>query len=143
MSGIQELFSGMRASSSGLSAERIRMDVIAKNLANAQTTHTPEGGPYRRQTVVFEPMLQRAENGANEVVGVRAAKIAADFSTPMESVHNPASPDADSNGDVDMPNVNPVAEMVDLISASRSYEANLSAQDAFVQMAERALRLAQ
>jgi flagellar basal-body rod protein FlgC len=143
MSGIQNLFSGMRASSSGLAAERIRMDVIAKNLANAQTTHTPEGGPYRRQTVWFEPLLQRAENGQMEIGGVRVAKVAPDLVTPMERVHNPGHPDADQNGDVTMPNVNPVQEMVDLISASRAYEANLNAQDTFVAIAERALRLAQ
>lgn len=143
MSGISHLFSGMRASSSGLAAERIRLDVIARNLANAETTHTPEGTPYRRQEVWFEPMLQRAENGAVEVHGVKVGGVQSDFATPMERILNPGHPDADSDGYVTMPNVNTTHEMVDLISASRAYEANLSAQESFVAMAERALRLAQ
>ncbi|MCE9593727.1 MAG: flagellar basal body rod protein FlgC [Planctomycetes bacterium] len=143
MSGISHLFSGMRASSSGLAAERIRLDVIAKNLANAETTRTPEGTPYRRQEVWFEPLLQRAENGAVEVRGVKVGGVQSDFATAMERILSPGHPDADADGYVTMPNVNTTHEMVDLISASRAYEANLSAQESFVAMAERALRLAQ
>ena len=143
MSGISNLFSGMRASSSGLAAERIRLDVIARNLANAETTRTPEGVPYRRQTVWFEPLLQRAEDGSMQVSGVKVGGVNSDYASPMERILNPGHPDADAQGYVTMPNVNTTAEMVDLISASRAYEANLSAQESFIQMAERALRLAQ
>jgi flagellar basal-body rod protein FlgC len=143
MSGLSQLFSGMRASSSGLAAERARLDVIAKNLANAETTRTPEGVPYRRETVWFEPLLQRAEDGKSQVIGVKVGGVRPDFTTTMPRVLNPGHPDADSQGYVTMPNINTTNEMVDLISASRAYEANLSAQESFVQMAERALRLAQ
>ncbi|MCK6445918.1 MAG: flagellar basal body rod protein FlgC [Planctomycetes bacterium] len=142
MGGISHLFSGMRASSSGLAAERLRMDVIARNLANAETTHTPEGVPYRRQVVWFESMLERAEGGP-EVVGVKVRGVQPDMVSPMEKVLNPGHPDADASGYVTMPNVNTTHEMVDLISASRAYEANLSAQESFVSMAERALRMLQ
>lgn len=137
------MFSGMRASSSGLAAERIRMDVIAKNIANAQTTRTPEGGPYKRQVVFFEPILERARNGQTEIEGVRVSKVAEDRTSAPERVFNPAHPDSDPDGYVTMPNVNTTQEMVDLISASRAYEANLAAQESFVSMAERALRLLQ
>lgn len=143
MSGISDLFSGMRASSSGLAAERTRLDIIAKNLANAETTHTPEGVPYRRQSVWFEPLLQRAETGKLEVVGVKVGGVQPDYASPMERILNPGHPDADGAGYVTMPNVNTTHEMVDLISASRAYEANLTAQESFIAMAERALRLAQ
>lgn len=143
MGGIGSLFSGMRASSSGLAAERIRMDVISKNIANAQTTHTPEGGPYRRQLTCFEPLLARAEGGGTDTFGVRVSKVIADDQTPLERVFNPGHPDADAAGYVAMPNVQTTSEMVDLISASRAYEANLTAQESFISMAERALRLAQ
>lgn len=143
MSGIDKLFSGMRASSSGLQAERARMNVIAKNLANASTTKTPEGGPYKRQLVLFEPMLEQAEGAGREVVGVRVSKVVSDHVRPGERVFNPSHPDRDADGYVTMPNVDSTQEMVDLISAARSYEANLAAQESFVSIAERALRLAQ
>lgn len=143
MTGIDKLFSGMRAASSGMAAEHTRIDVVAKNIANANTTRTPEGGPYRRQLVHFAPMLQRAMDGKNEVVGVRVAKIAADDSTPLPRIFDPSHADADSTGYVTLPNVNPVMEMADLITATRAYEANVSAQEQFVSMAERALRLIQ
>jgi flagellar basal-body rod protein FlgC len=143
MDGIRKMFEGMRASSSALAAERVRIDVIAKNLANAQVTHTPDGGPYRRQLVRFAPILRRAENGAREVAGVHVAGIEPDLKTPFERVRIPGHPDADADGFVAMPNVNPTLEMADLITAVRAYEANLNAAEGFVKMAERALRLAQ
>ena len=106
MDGVGNLFSGMRASATGLSAERIRIDVIAKNLANAETTRTPEGGPYRRQVVHFEPLLRRVAGGKTEPAGVRVSKVADDMVTPMENVFDPHHPDANENGFVTMPNVN-------------------------------------
>jgi flagellar basal-body rod protein FlgC len=143
MDGIGQLFTGMRASATGLSAERIRIDVIAKNLANAETTRTPSGGPYRRQVVHFEPLLRRLANGREEAAGVRVARVTDDMQTPMERIFDPHHPDADAAGYVTMPNVNATREMADLITAMRAYEANLSAQEAYMRMAERALRLAQ
>lgn len=143
MTSIDKLFSGLRTSSSGMSAERVRIDVIAKNLANAEVTHTASGGPYRREVVRFAPILQRAADGKKEVTGVRVTGIEPDTKTPFERVRIPGHPDADANGWVTMPNVNPTLEMADLITATRAYEANANAADNFVRMAERALRLAQ
>ncbi len=146
MSSIRNLFSGFRATASGMAAERVRMDVIAKNLANAQTTRMPGDGPtepYRRQVARFEPILRRLENGETVTDGVRVSEISGDFKTPFDELYNPTHPDADAAGIVRMPNVNTMKEMADLMTAVRAYEANLRAQDTFVRMAERALRLAQ
>ena len=144
MSGINNLFSGMRISSSALSAERTRIDVISKNIANAESTSMPDGsGPYRRQVVNFSPILERALDGTPEVAGMKVSSITPDTSTPFPVLHDPSHRDHDAQGNVTMPNVNVVSEMADLILAMRSYEANLNSQDNFVKMAERALRLAQ
>lgn len=140
MEGIGKLFAGFQSAASGLAAERARVDVIARNLANAQTTSTPEGGPYRRQVVRFEPLLARAANGQLEARGVRVAGVEADTSTPFQRVFDPNHPDADEQGFVSLPNVNTAMEMADLITAMRAYEANAVMQETFVQMAERALR---
>jgi len=146
MDGIRSLFRGFRATASGMTAERIRMDVIARNIANANTTRMPgssEPNPYRRQVVHFAPILHELEGGKQEVRGVRVTEIAPDTTTPFEEIPDPTHPDADENGIVRMPNVNTMKEMADLMTAVRAYEANLKAQDSFVRMAERALRLAQ
>jgi flagellar basal-body rod protein FlgC len=143
MEGIDKLFSGMRTAASGMAAERVRIDTVAKNIANANTTRTPEGGPYCRQLVHFAPLLERASGGRSEVVGVRVAKVADDQRTPMPRIFDPAHPDADGEGYVTLPNVNAVMEMADLIASTRAYEANVAAQEQFVAMAERALRLVQ
>jgi len=117
------MFDALSISSTGMSAERLRMDVIAENLANAETTRTPEGGPYRRQEVV----LEQASPSFGEVLGgVRVAGIVSD-SSPARRVYDPGHPDADKQGYVTLPNVNPVNEMVDLITAQRGYEANVTA----------------
>jgi flagellar basal-body rod protein FlgC len=140
MNAIERLFSGMRISSGGLLAERARIDVIAENIANARTTRTPEGGPYRRKLVVFEPLL--ADEGDSAVPsGVALPRVIEDRRTPYELVLDPSHPDARADGMVELPNVNTVMEMADLITALRAYEANLTAQQTFVQMAERALEL--
>lgn len=143
MDQLGNLFTGMRAAATGLSAERTRIDTIASNIANAQTTRTPDGGPYRRQVVNFAPILQRAESGRVESVGVEVTGITDDMQTPFEPVFDPGHPDADAEGFVFMPNVNTTREMADLITAVRAYEANLSVQESFMKMAERALRMAQ
>jgi flagellar basal-body rod protein FlgC len=144
MGNISQLFSAMRSSSSGLSAERTRIDVISRNIANAQTTSMPDGsGPYRRQVVHFAPILERSAHGQLAASGVRVKQVAYDVTTPFEVVHDPSHPDADQAGNVRMPNVNTIKEMADLITAMRSYESNLKAQEGFFEMARQALRLAQ
>jgi flagellar basal-body rod protein FlgC len=133
-------FGALDVSASGLSAERMRMDVTAENLANAQTTRGPNGGPYRRKDVVlqtvqadgFQTALASAAGSvpgggrSQQPGGVQVAGIAQDPSAPR-MVYDPGHPDANAQGYVAMPNVNPVTEMVDLISASRAYEANVTA----------------
>ncbi len=119
-------------SASGMTAERLRLDAISSNLANMNTTRTSEGGPYRRLLAVLEP--------GPEGKGVRVARIVQDESPPL-LVHNPGHPDADADGNVAMPNVNPVLEMVDMISATRAYEANVAAFNAAKAMAAKALEI--
>lgn len=143
MSGIHKLFEGLRTSASGMSAERVRIDVIAKNLANSEVTKTPEGEPYRREVVRFAPILRKTEQGLKPTGGVRVAAIEKDTKTPFERVRIPGHPDADADGWVTMPNVDTTLEMADLMTAVRAYEANANAADNFVRIAERALRLAQ
>jgi flagellar basal-body rod protein FlgC len=140
MSGTDGFFSGMRIAATGLSAERERMDVIAENLANARTTRTPEGGPYRRKVVLFEPLLVEVE-GEERTLGVSASRVDVDSASDFERVLDPGHPDAGPDGIVLYPNVNTVMEMADLITAMRAYEANLTAQENFTRMAERALDL--
>ena len=124
------MFDALSISSTGMSAERLRMDVIAENLANAETTRTPQGGPYRRQEVVLE---QAGASFGDVLGGVRVAGIVSDASPPRR-VYDPGHPDADKQGYVTLPNVNPVNEMVDLITAQRGYEANVTAMSAAKQM---------
>jgi len=142
MSGIEKLFSGMRVSASGLTAERTRIDVIAENIANARTTRTPDGGPYRRKVVLFEPLLEKAADGSTRVGGIAQPEIISDVKTPFDRIMDPSHPDADEEGMVALPNVNTVMEMADMVSALRAYEANLTVQEGFMRMAERALELA-
>jgi len=141
MEGIDRFFSGLRISSTGLLAERARIDVIAENIANARTTRTSDGGPYRRKMVVFEPLLEDALGRASLDGGV-TSRVVQDMSTPFERVMDPGHPDADAEGMVAYPNVDTVMEMAELISAIRAYEANVTAQENFIRMAERALELA-
>ena len=145
MDGTNGFFTGMRICASGLTAERERMDVIAENLANARTTRTPDGGPYRRKIVLFEPILQEVEGEYDEdgvrMAGVKATRVGVDRVTDFERVLDPGHPDAGPDGMVLYPNVNTVMEMADLITSMRAYEANLTAQENFVRMAERALDL--
>ena len=142
-------FGGLEISASGLTAERLRMDVTAENLANAQTTRGANGQPYRRKEVVlqeapgsFGATLSRAMGGAagSNGAGVQVAGVVED-STPLKRVYDPGHPDADAQGYVSMPNVDTVTEMVDLISAQRAYEANVTAMQAAKQMFSRTLEL--
>jgi flagellar basal-body rod protein FlgC len=124
------LFDALRISASGMSAERLRMDVIAGNLANANTTRGADGLPYQRKEVV----LQQAPGSFGQVLGgVMVAGIVNDPAPPRR-VYDPGHPDADKDGYVTLPNVQPVEEMVDLITSSRGYEANVTAMNAAKQM---------
>jgi flagellar basal-body rod protein FlgC len=123
------LISGIDITADALTAQKTRLDVVAQNIANAQTTRTPEGGPYKRRQVSFETELVRRTDGSTFET-VRVGGVTPD-PTPGQQVYNPQHPDAGANGMVTMPNVNLAFEMVDLITASRAYEANLSfAKDA-------------
>ncbi|MBO2518178.1 MULTISPECIES: flagellar basal body rod protein FlgC [Limnochorda] len=136
------LFGAMDVSASGLTAERLRMDLIASNLANANTTRTPEGGPYRRLMAVLVPEAVRSAGHPMKRVGggVRVQAIIQD-PNPPRLVYQPDHPDADAEGYVAYPNVNPVTEMVDLITATRAYEANVTAFNAAKGMATKALEI--
>jgi flagellar basal-body rod protein FlgC len=149
------LFGSLDISASALSAERLRMDVTAENLANAQSTRTANGGPYRRKEVVqeangdggFAGALASARaagvgsaTGGGPQGGVKVTAVTED-QTPNRLVYDPSHPDANAQGYVSMPNVNPVTEMVDLITASRSYEANVTAMQTAKQMFTKTLDL--
>ena len=128
--------STLRISGSALNAERIRLDTISQNIANSQTTRGPDGRAYRRRMAVFEA-IPADQPGAG---GVHVTEVT-ESSAPMEQVYNPGHPDADARGYVEMPNVNPVEEMVDLMAATRAYEANIAAVNATRTLVARALDL--
>jgi flagellar basal-body rod protein FlgC len=136
------LFSATQISSSGLAAERLRMEVAAANIANAQATSTEGGGAYRRQQVVFSSALESAMGsaGAGGLHGVQVKGVVDDPST-MPKVHLPGHPDADKDGFVTYPNVKMAHEMVDLMTAARAYEANLKSLQTFRSMTEQSLGL--
>ncbi len=140
-----DLLAATNISASGLSAERLRMEVVANNIANAFSTRSADGGPYRRQDLVFEAVLgERARaggRGQGTPGGVRVLGVAEDASE-LPRVYDPGHPDADRDGFVTMPNVHLPIEMVNLMTASRAYEANLRVLQAFRQSAEQALTLA-
>jgi flagellar basal-body rod protein FlgC len=136
------LLSGIDVTAGALNAQKTRLDIVAQNIANAQTTRTPSGGPYQRQVVSFESELVRRQAGAGAAAlqGVKISSITADR-TPGQQVYNPQHPDAGPDGLVTMPNVNLSYEMVDLITASRAYEANLAVAKNARQMAMKALEI--
>jgi flagellar basal-body rod protein FlgC len=131
------LISGIDVTADALEAQKTRLDIVAQNIANAQTTRTAAGGPYQRQVVSFETELVRQSGGAS-LQSVHVASVSSD-PTPGEKVYNPQHPDAGADGFVTMPNVNLAYEMVDLITASRAYEANLSFAKNARQLAEKTL----
>lgn len=134
------IFTSLRISASALTAERLRMDVIASNVANAQTTRTPQGGPYQRQRVVFQPVAN--PDPREPGMGVAVTAIVPD-PRPGNTVHDPTHPDADAQGYVTYPNVDIATEMVDMISATRAYEANVVALQAAKTIASKALEIGQ
>ncbi|HHX55241.1 MAG TPA: flagellar basal body rod protein FlgC [Clostridiales bacterium] len=130
-------FNGMNISSTGMTAQRLRMDTIAQNIANVNTTRDENGNVYRRKTVVFAeknaPNFRRvfaSALGKPSGYGVKVTEIVEDNETPMTMAYDPSHPDADEEGYVSYPNVNTVTEMTNLIDASRAYEANVTAFNA-------------
>lgn len=137
------IISGIQVTSGALTAQKTRLDIVAQNIANAQTTRGPDGQPYQRKTVSFETELLRHTGnsaGSASLQGVHVGKISTDKS-PGSRVYDPQHPDAGSDGFVNMPNVNMAFEMVDLMSASRAYEANLSVVKNARQMAMKTLEI--
>lgn len=145
------MFTAIDASASGLTAERLRMDVISNNIANANTTRTEQGGAYHRRYVVFTPRekeLESFEQMLKQATGYRktsgeGVRAVAIMEDPQQGplVYDPTHPDANEEGYVEKPNVNIVAEMVDMITASRAYEANTTAINAAKSMAMKALEI--
>jgi len=144
-------FNALHTSASALTAQRLRMDIISENIANVNTTRTEDGTPYRRKTVIFEakpgsiPFTSYLTEASRKLIGsstggVRVSAVVEDPS-PFRSVYDPGHPDADENGMVQMPNVDIVTEMVNLISASRAYEANITSINTTKSMAMKALEI--
>lgn len=145
------IFSAINSSASGMTAQRIRMDTISENIANINTTRTEDGGPYRRKTVVFQevenkPFSEYLNTKSKDILrsgnsgGVKVARIVEDTS-PFKKVYDPNHPDADQDGYVSMPNVDMLSEMVNMISATRAYEANVTTINAAKSMAMKALEI--
>lgn len=149
------MFDAFDISASGMTAQRYRMDIIAENVANANTTRTENGGPYRRKVVTFQAKGSRPDSFASVLSessgnlsgaigkGVRITTIQEDYKTDMNKVYDPSHPDADEAGYVTYPNVNTITEMTNLIDASRGYEANATAFDASKSMALKGLQIGQ
>ncbi|MDW7651573.1 MAG: flagellar basal body rod protein FlgC [Bacillota bacterium] len=132
-----KIFQAMQTSSSGLTAERFRLDLIANNIANAHTTRTEDGGPFRRKSAIFTETLDRAKGTGQ---GVKVLAVTEDKSDPR-LVYEPEHPDANAEGYVAYPNVNIVQEMVDMITATRAYEANVTSLNASKSMFLKALEI--
>ncbi len=142
-----DFFSSMRVSASGLEAQQRRMNTISSNIANAETTRTEEGGPYKRKDAVMTATTDKESFGEilkdqldQQVQGVLVDEVHED-TAPPRMVYNPNHPDANDEGYVAMPNVNTVEEMANMISAQRSYEANVTAMNAAKAMAAKALEI--
>ncbi|HZK57655.1 MAG TPA: flagellar basal body rod protein FlgC [Clostridia bacterium] len=142
------VFNSINISASGLTAERLRADIISKNIANADTTRTASGTPYRRQVAIFRTKnnksfsehFKHAKGQELNLTGVEVGSIQNDPS-PFKRVYDPGHPDADESGYVSMPNVDIVSEMANLISATRAYEANVTAMNGTKAMALKALEI--
>ncbi len=151
------MFDSFDINASGMTAQRFRMDIISENIANSNTTRTEDGTPYRRKVVTF----QEKGNTLNQITGqtfsstlksaakqyrgsgVKVVSVTEDTTTDLKMVYDPSHPDADENGYVTYPNVDTVTEMVNLIDASRSYEANATAFEASKSLAARGLEIGQ
>ena len=144
------LFQSFDICASGMTAQRFRMDTIAENIANVNTTRTEDGTPYRRKIVTFEekavtPSFSNVLANTTQFQGngVKVAKVTEDYETDFTMEYDPSHPDADENGYVTYPNVNIITEMTDLIDASRSYEANSTAFNSSKSMALKGLEIGQ
>lgn len=142
------LFNSFSISASGMTAQRFRMDVISENVANVNTTRTEDGGPYRRKVVTFSektvsPFSTVLANAKGKYTGsgVKVTQVSEDYSEEMIKTYDPSHPDADEDGYVTYPNVNIITEMTNLIDASRSFEANVTAFDASKTIALKALEI--
>ena len=142
------ILSAMEASSSGMAVQRYRMNIIASNIANAQTTRTPEGGPYRRREVIFGALPPqrtfeeelRSQVKPDDPLHAKVLGVAVDERPPLLK-YDPAHPDSNEEGYVAMPNIDPLEEMVNMMLATRSYQANVAAFNATKSMALRALEI--
>lgn len=165
------LFGAIKTSASGLRGQRTKMDVVSRNLANAETTRTEDGTPYRRQRAIFEQVLSdklstsklklsssggghglstthsnhlsglRSRIQGSESGGISSDVAIAEDASEFRVIHDPGHPDADAEGYVLLPNVNPITEMVDMINASRAYEANISSVQTAKEMFNQALKI--
>lgn len=142
------VINGMNISASGMSAQRLRMDIISSNIANVNTTRDENGNVFRRKTLVFSEKnsdsfdsVLRSKTDTSGVGGVKVTSIIEDTETPLNLVYDPSHPDANEEGYVAYPNINTVTEMTNLISASRSYEANVTAFNATKNMALKGLEV--
>lgn len=150
------MFSAFNINASGMTAERYRMDIISENVANANTTRTADGSPYRRKVVSFEERIGQNESSFSHVfgqtvhkhryaeqtgTGVKVSGVYYDYATEMNMAYDPSHPDADENGYVTYPNVNIITEMTNMIDASRAYEANSTAFNASKSIAQRGLEI--
>ncbi|WP_313468917.1 flagellar basal body rod protein FlgC [Carnobacterium sp.] len=139
------IFDSMHINASGLSLERLKLDTISTNIANVNTTRTAEGGPYVKKEVIFEESLKNVASALNgkpgeKSFGVKATEIAENRDN-LVMEYNPTHPDADGNGYVQMPNVNMADEMIDMITAQRTYDANVTALNASKDMLKKALEI--
>ena len=140
-----DIFSSFKIGASALKAHKIRLDTISSNLANVETTSTPEGGPYKKKSVHFQSKQLSFKEQMNSITeravqGVEVTKISEDNSPPKK-VYNPTHPDAKEDGYVEMPNVSVLEEMVDMMSATRSYKANVTSIQSAKRMAMKALEI--
>jgi flagellar basal-body rod protein FlgC len=143
------LFSALSVSASGMNAQRVRAELLVENMANAETTRTPEGGPYRRKDVVFQSEAQQSPfasilsdqmSNSEAATGVTVSDVIVDQRDP-ERRYLPGHPDADANGYVSFPRLNPAEEMVDLVSSSRGYQANVASMTSLKEMIQRSIDL--
>ncbi len=145
------LFSALSVSASGMNAQRVRAELLVENMANAETTRTPEGGPYRRKDVVFQseqeqsPFAsvlsnQMSSGSDTTATGVTVSDVIVDQRDPQKR-YLPGHPDADPDGYVSFPNLNPAEEMVDLVSSSRGYQANVASMTSIKEMIQRSIDL--
>jgi flagellar basal-body rod protein FlgC len=139
------LFSALSVSASGMSAQRLRASLLVENIANSETTRTPEGGPYRRKDAIFSSASVASDFSSelnaqleHSLTGVTVAGISVDTRAP-EKRYMPGHPDADPDGYVSVPLVNPAEDMVDLVSANRSYQANVAAMSAVKDMIQKSI----